>query len=534
MQQPATATAGTHSLRQRLESLGLSLWQLASDGRAHCLGQPDEVQRLIAHARPFHAAIRQHWPDLPNQVGELVEIWPGTWVVPLARARKADWPIPAAIILGTDLLHADQLRLVCDSQGVDYQTICARLEPDRLLGPAEASRLATMLAWMYHDTTRLDRSGQDIQAISVQLSDAYEELSLLYKLSSRMTMDQPPEAFLGEACRELREVAALRWLALQLVDETRLEELAGASFTAGSLNLGAPQLIRLAELATQKLDGELRPTVIPDPAELDLDGAGELAQELLVVPLVSDHHLLGLIIGGDRLDGQPHSSVDLKLCDSLAHTLTIFLDNRMLYEDMEAMFLGTLHALTSAIDAKDSYTRGHSERVALMSRMLAEAAGLDAAACERVYISGLVHDVGKIGVPETVLCKPGKLTDEEYALIKLHPEIGARILEDIRPMRDLLPGVLQHHERWDGRGYPHGLAGREVPLFGRIVGLADSFDAMSSNRTYRRARPLEKVLEEITNCAGQQFDPELAAIFVNLDFGPFHELIEKHQNLKSD
>jgi len=191
--------------------------------------------------------------------------------------------------------------------------------------------------------------------------------------------------------------------------------------------------------------------------------------------------------------------------------------------------MGTLHALTNSIDAKDSYTHGHSERVALMSRLLAQAAGLDPHVVERVYIAGLIHDVGKIGVPEAVLCKPGHLTQEEFDMIKLHPEIGSKILQDIRQMQDLVPGVLYHHERWDGRGYPHNLRGKEIPLFGRVIGLADAFDAMSSNRTYRQALDHKQVINEIKRCAGSQFDPELAQIFVNLDFTPFYELIQKHQ-----
>src|SRR5690606_20290161 len=134
----------------------------------------------------------------------------------------------------------------------------------------------------------------------------------------------------------------------------------------------------------------------------------------------------------------------------------------------------------------------HSERVAYMATRLGEAIGLDAETAQRLHIAGLVHDVGKIGVPEAVLCKPGRLTDEEFKLIKLHPEIGHRILRDIPQLADVLPGVLSHHERWDGKGYPHGLAGEEIPMFGRLIAIADSFDAMSSTRTYRSAMPREK------------------------------------------
>ena len=192
-------------------------------------------------------------------------------------------------------------------------------------------------------------------------------------------------------------------------------------------------------------------------------------------------------------------------------------------------FVGTLEALTSSIDAKDPYTRGHSERVAGLSAALAEAAGLNEEQVERVRLAGIVHDVGKIGVPEAVLCKTGRLTDEEFALIRQHPEIGYQILRDIPQFEDLLPGVLSHHERFDGTGYPHGLTGDAIPLMARIIGLVDAFDAMSSNRTYRSAMPRDRVFEELADHAGSQFDPDLVEAFRRVDLARYDELVERHQ-----
>ena len=172
------------------------------------------------------------------------------------------------------------------------------------------------------------------------------------------------------------------------------------------------------------------------------------------------------------------------------------------------MFMGVLKGMTTAIDAKDAYTCGHSERVGLLASRLALAAGLGAEEAERYRLAGLVHDVGKIGVAEAVLSKSGRLNDEEFAQIKKHPEIGHQILRDIPLMEDILPGVLHHHERWDGKGYPAGLAGESIPLIGRILALADTFDAMSSTRAYRPAMPRESVLAEIRRCSASQFDPK--------------------------
>ena len=145
---------------------------------------------------------------------------------------------------------------------------------------------------------------------------------------------------------------------------------------------------------------------------------------------------------------------------------------------------------------------------------------------ERYRIAGLIHDVGKIGVPEAVLCKAGKLTEDEFRLIQRHPTIGVTILQDVPALTDLMAGVLHHHERFDGRGYPRGLKGNDIPLIARSLALADTFDAMSSNRSYRAALPRDQVLAEINRNAGVQFDPALAAVFVGLDFTTFDAMLD--------
>ena len=188
-----------------------------------------------------------------------------------------------------------------------------------------------------------------------------------------------------------------------------------------------------------------------------------------------------------------------------------------------------MEAITSSIDAKDRMTCGHSQRVSELTRMLSRAIGFDEESSARHHVAGLVHDVGKIGVPETVLSKPGRLDDTEFDMIRQHPEIGHQILRDIPRLDDILPGVLHHHERWDGKGYPHGLSEDEIPLIARIIALADSFDAMSCTRAYRPSLQRHEVLEEIRNHAGTQFDPDLADEFLKLDFDQFDDLIHEQQ-----
>lgn len=527
----------TGRLHERLTELGLTLVVVGEDGNVRPRGGCKWIERQVFNAPSFIAEVRRSWGKIQNATGQAIEVWPGLWLCPLPVRRRrrlvenrSQDTLLAVLMFGETFLHSEQFQCVCDTAHLDAQASRTRVSADMLVSPAEARRLAATLAWMREDDEKLYRGRDAIENMSLELAESYEELSLLYKLSSNMAVNQSPENFLHLACEELAEVLGVSAMAIQLIDdEPRLPNLAGRAFVAGPKPIDDDTTQRIGHALIARFEDGGEPTILEDGDLRALPELASLTDSALVLPLTGQDKTLGILIALGKLDGTSHTSVDAKLCDSLVNSLCVFLDNVMLYEDVQSMFLGTLQALTSAIDAKDSYTHGHSERVALMSRMLAEAAGLDPHFVERTYISGLVHDVGKIGVPEAVLCKPGKLTDAEFDLIKLHPEIGANILKDIRQMNDLLPGVLHHHERWDGRGYPHKLAGQDIPLMGRVIGLADAFDAMSSNRTYRKALKLADVLAEIERCAGAQFDPELAKVFVKLDFGPFFEMIRKHQ-----
>ena len=183
------------------------------------------------------------------------------------------------------------------------------------------------------------------------------------------------------------------------------------------------------------------------------------------------------------------------------------------YQDMKELMVGMARSLTSAIDAKDSYTYGHSERVARIGVELGRALGLTGDELSDIYLSGLLHDVGKIGVRDDVLRKAGKLTAEEYEHIKQHVTTGYTILADLKPIRNLLSGVLYHHERWDGKGYPDALAGESIPLLARILAVADAYDAMSTNRPYREALPTREVEDRLTKGSGSQWDAKVIDAF---------------------
>lgn len=200
-------------------------------------------------------------------------------------------------------------------------------------------------------------------------------------------------------------------------------------------------------------------------------------------------------------------------------------------EKLEQAYLDMVETLRFTVEAKDSYTRGHSDRVSEYSVLIGQKVGLPEDQIKTLRVGGLFHDIGKIGIPDSILLKPGKLTDDEYSEIKNHPSIGAHILGSATIFKDIIPIVKHHHEKFDGRGYPSGLKGEEIPYLARIAAIADTFDAMTSRRSYRNALDLQYVKDEIKRCEGTQFDPQLAEVFLeilNNDFDKIKEIQDKY------
>lgn len=186
------------------------------------------------------------------------------------------------------------------------------------------------------------------------------------------------------------------------------------------------------------------------------------------------------------------------------------------YSKLESAYMETIEILRFTVEAKDAYTRGHSDRVAEYSELIGKELGLSEADLKTLKIGGLFHDIGKIGIPDSILLKTDKLDDEEYSEIKNHPAIGAHILSNATIFKDIIPIVKHHHERFDGHGYPGKLKGEEIPYLARIATVADSFDAMTSKRSYRDSLPIDVVKEEIKKNSGTQFDPEIAEVFLKI------------------
>lgn len=426
----------------------------------------------------------------------------------------------AAFRLGEDVVR------VCSKLGLDGIWLSQQADQLPAYGAEALSRQARMFASMVRDQLRLSELESELDSLSGQLANTYEELSLIYQLSSGMKINRLPTDFFKQCCLDVMGVMETRGMGVVLRGES-FQNYDPVLYGAVSLPPG--KIHRLADDLMVELRSR-KSVLLINQLKNDTRFAwmAEFAAQMLAVPLMREDRVLGCLFALDKMTDE-FDTVDAKLLSSIGNESAIYLENAILYDDVRGLMMGLLRSLTSAVDAKDTYTCGHSERVALLSRYIAQQAGLSQTMVERVYMAGLLHDVGKIGVPEAVLQKAGRLDPAEFELIKKHPEIGAKILGDIKQIEDIIPGVLHHHERYDGKGYPAGLGGENIPLMGRIICLADCFDAMTSSRTYRKALPLEVALAEIRRCAGTQFDPTLADAFLRIDADTLNDLLKDHR-----
>lgn len=233
----------------------------------------------------------------------------------------------------------------------------------------------------------------------------------------------------------------------------------------------------------------------------------------LLVPVLIKGEVIGIIHAGGKLQGQDFERQDLLLVSELAKRAALGLENKYLYESVFEVLMSTLHSLVSTIEARDLYTKQHSQRVTEIAILIADHMGCTPEQIDTLRVAGYLHDLGKLGVKDSVLLKPGPLTEEEFAQIRAHPVIGEGIIAPIGFLPQERALIRHHHERWDGTGYPDGLRGENIPFLARILTVADVFDALTSDRPYRPAMSVEKGAEEILRCAGTQFDPKVVEAF---------------------
>jgi len=358
----------------------------------------------------------------------------------------------------------------------------------------------------------------ETQSLSVHVAATYEEISLLHRLTQNLKISESDEDLGRVALEWMQEVLPAEGLAIQLIPVTDGgEPLAhrgraeSVLLTFGQCPLDNQQFGRLVDYLDPRAAN--RPIVVNHATTQEGSWPFPEIRQMVIVPLAEGENLFGWLAGFNHVTNSEFGTVEANLLSSVGAILGIHSGNIELYRQQSELLAGVVRALTSAIDAKDPYTCGHSDRVARVSVRLAEELGCDPESVNTIYLSGLLHDIGKIGINDNVLRKPGKLTDSEYEHIKTHVEIGHRILLDLKKLDGVRPVVLHHHESWDGRGYPDGLPNEQIPLAARILAVADSFDAMGSDRPYRKGLPDEKIDEIFRAGAGKQWDPKVVAAF---------------------
>lgn len=383
----------------------------------------------------------------------------------------------------------------------------------------------------------LEALKRDLDSMTEELSRRYEELSLLYEVAETMgsllDVDRLPLEVVNKAMDLL---GAKRGYFMLFNPETfALEIKAARGFE--------PEILSKFK-AEFKADEGIAGQTLRDGRVNNIDDISKIATEhneailgvksLLCVPLKHKDDPIGVIGLADKFSSQPFLSPDVKLVSALAIQVSVTLQNARLFNNLQDLFVATIGSLTCAIDEKDAYTHGHSNRVTQYAVEIGKALNFSNKKLDVLELSAALHDVGKIGISDAVLGKPGKLTEEEWQEIKKHPGKGVHILKPVEgveealyvasrarilvpkeDIKEIMPGIKHHHERYDGRGYPDGLAGEDIPLFARIIAVADAFDAMTSNRSYRAAFTQDEALAELKRNAGYQHDPNIVEVFID-------------------
>jgi putative nucleotidyltransferase with HDIG domain len=340
------------------------------------------------------------------------------------------------------------------------------------------------------------------------LTKRVSELSTLYDMSYALSSTLDLDALLGSVLD-----AALRIFGVDTGYVMLRDRATGAySLRAWRGSGEAPDERALRSSMSEWVIHQGRPLVFNPPqngASSDAVDSVTGASAAVCVPLVTSDGTVGALAVGGREAEFRFSSQDVRLLTTIANHLTIAIGNTELFSSLQDAYLATVRSLAAAVDAKDPYTRGHSDSVALFARAAAEHMGLSHEQCTALEMAAYLHDIGKIGISEGILRKPGRLDDEETGTMRHHPLIGANILRPVAFPWPIAPVVRHHHEHFDGTGYPSGLKGEEIPLLARILAAADAYEAMTADRPYRLSRTPEAAIAELRRCAGTDFDPRV-------------------------
>jgi hypothetical protein len=474
------------ALADRFRSTGLCLVVLSADGTLQFTDPKAAtfLQRFAIPVLSYGECGQQFFGTalpITSLDGEVNVCEPiaGTIMAAFAYADRRQLQAIVALVGRSESFRIDgQTQKLCTQLGLDTEWLRAEAAATPAFDATAIGHEARQLANMLRDQLRLEGLNREVESLSGQLANTYEELSLIYRLSGGMKVNRSASEFFKQACLDVMDVVGVRGMGVVLKTEG-LEPRGPVLYGATSLPPGA-----VHKLSDQMIErSKRRAPRSSSTTSGDADFAGSRTTLTACWPCrcSAKNQVLGAVLL--RQAKRRFDTVDSKLLTSIANESAIYLENAILFQDARGLMMGLLHSLVSAVDAKDAYTCGHSERVALIAREIAVNARVPQQIVERTYMAGLLHDVGKIGVPRARAAKAGQADRRRVHAHEAAPRDRGRILRDVKQLEDVIPGVLHHHERYDGRGYPSKLAGEASLCSGRIICLADCFDAMTSNRT---------------------------------------------------
>ncbi len=496
------------------------------NGQLLYAGEDQPVADWDARAELCRAVHNSRRAELIAEEGPLAAL-----AIPLASAG-ACCPVAVATFV---CCRSDELR--------EVETAAA------LLGLTAADARAWMLRQPLWPDDALLRTGQlareqwlaqqraitlqsEVEDLSWHLSETYEEINLLHRLTGHLKISSKDD--------DLGRVA-LEWLAEVLPAQSLLLEYLPMAEDDGTPHDVRTRRILLTQgkspvdekgfswlLERLGMEGRHRPVVLNPAANQEEGWPFPDIRQLILVPLADDENVFGWLAAFNHRNDEDFDTDAASLLASVAAILGVHSANTHFYREQNEVLASVVRALASAIDAKDPYTCGHSERVARVAVRLAQELGCDREQLRTIYFSGLLHDIGKIGVDDQVLRKPCRLNEAEFAHLKSHTEIGCKILQGMKRLDEVLPVVRHHHENWDGSGYPSRLAELEIPFLARVVAVADAFDAMSSDRPYRPALADDKLDCILKAGAGQQWDALVVAAFFRAR-GDIREIVDQQR-----
>ncbi len=363
---------------------------------------------------------------------------------------------------------------------------------------------------------RLALTEHKLSLMSQKLDARNRELSTIQHLAKTIGSERHINRLCDHTADEICRTLGAGSVCILLLDKATGDLVTAAS--SGDLTIGGHHpRVKAGDGLLWQVMKTGRPLRLPGSAAAKQFAGSHASRAGIAVPIKTKGKTLGVIYASAAAARKREFSArDQELLLGIANQAAVALDNATLYHDLENLFVGIAWSFASALDAKSPWTAGHSKRVTQYSVAIAEEMGQSAEFLDSVQTCGLLHDIGKIAVPERLLDKPGPITRHELRTIAEHATKGAKILEHIDTFQPLLPGIRHHHERWDGRGFPDGLVKEKTPLLARVLSVADAYDAMTSDRPYRRRRTRSDAISEIERCSGTQFDPVIVAAFLEV------------------